>query len=285
LLRAAAFYFDVGENRRALDLASRSLQAGPEFDHESFVALEGIPVDEILRYGLPDRRSSQAYLRQLMIDNGFADAGKAWGWMVSRGQVDDKLANEYVEFLFRNRQPEVAAKEWAVYSARRSTAHPDSNCVFNGDFESNPTGSRFDWKIETTPGAAIDFDGDMRHSGGRSLRIQFDGSTNTGEIGVEQAVFVKPGRYRFQAHIRTREVSTDEGVHFRVVYDETPKELDVATEDLRGSNDWTMVERVFNAPPGGGLVRVLLARKPSLKFDNKVAGTVWVDDVSLTKAQ
>src|SRR5207249_10116705 len=157
LLRAAGFYFDVGENPRVLDLASRSLQAGPEFDHESFVALEQIPVDEVLRYGLPDRRSSRAYLRQLMIGNGFADAGKAWSWMVSRGEVDDKLANEYVEFLFRNKKPEAAAEEWAVYSARQSTAHPGSNLVFNGDSESNPTGSRFDWKIETPPGAAIDF--------------------------------------------------------------------------------------------------------------------------------
>ena len=100
---------------------------------------------------------------------------------------------------------------------------------------------------------------------------------------MEQAVFLKPGRYRFRAHIRTREVSTDEGVHFRVVCDETPKDLDVATEDLRGSNDWTMVERVFDAPPGGGLVRVLLTRKPSLKFDSKIAGTVWIDDVSLIR--
>src|SRR5439155_14791233 len=193
----------VGEHLRVLGLASRSLRAGPEFDPESFVALEGIPVDEVLRYGLPDRRSSQAYLRQLMNGNGFADAGKAWSWMVSRGQVDDKLANEYIEFLFRNRKPEVAAEEWAVYSARRSTTHPASNWIFNGDFESNPTGSRFDWKINTTPGAATDFDTEMRHSGGRSLRIHFDGSANTGEIGVEQAVFMKPGQYRFRAHIRT----------------------------------------------------------------------------------
>ena len=40
---------------------------------------------------------------------------------------------------------------------------------------------------------------------------------------------------------------------------------------------------MFDAPRGGALVRVLLARKPSLKFDSKIAGTVWIDDVSLIR--
>jgi hypothetical protein len=59
--------------------------------------------------------------------------------------------------------------------------------------------------------------------------------------------------------------------------------VNVATEDARGTSDWTLLEREFDAPAGGGLVRLWLARTPSLKFDSLVKGTAWVDDVSVVK--
>jgi hypothetical protein len=102
------------------------------------------------------------------------------------------------------------------------------------------------------------------------------------DIGVWQQVFLQSGRYRFRAYVRTLDVSTNEGVAFRVVYGDSPKQLDMTTEDLKGSNEWTLVERVFDAPPKGGLVTVSLARKPSLKFDNLIRGTAWIDQVEIT---
>jgi hypothetical protein len=164
--------------------------------------------------------------------------------------------------------------------------YPESNRIFNGDFEVDPTGSPFDWRIDRSRpavrGAEMVFDDRVRHAGRRSLRVAFDGTQNVGEIGVEQAVFLVAGRYRVRAYIRTHEVSTDEGVALRVVYAESPRALDFKTERLRGTNEWTMVEGQFAAPPSGGLVRVSLVRKPSLKFDNLIRGTVWVDEVSIS---
>jgi hypothetical protein len=157
--------------------------------------------------------------------------------------------------------------------------------VFNGDFEFDPTGNRFDWTIEPAAGVAIDFDRETKHSGDRSLRIQFDGTQNVGNIGLRQTVFLKPGRYRFQAYIRTKEISTDEGVAFSVVGEETSNRVSFTTESLLGSNDWRLVEREFEAPPGTGLVQVSLVRKPSWKFDNLIRGTVWIDWVSIGSEQ
>ena len=124
----------------------------------------------------------------------------------------------------------------------------------------------------------------MVHSGGRSLRVQFDGTENPSDVGVRQAVFLTPGRYRLSGYVRTKELSTDEGVSLRVVNEGGPVPIDAATETLRGTNDWTLVERVFDAPPGGGLVRVSLTRKPSLKFDNLLRGSVWIDQMSISEA-
>jgi O-antigen ligase len=286
LLPAAAFQFDRGERRAALDLVSRSLHAnvGEPFDEAPFRILERkqVPVTDVLQYGLPDRRSTQAYLRWLFKSDRVADVDQVWEWMVARGDADDKMANEYVDFRLRAKQPDAAAAGFALYARTRSPGYPESNRIFNGDFESDPMGARFDWRLDARSGMTIDFDETVHSSGKRSLRIRFDGTQNPGDIGLEQAVFLPPGRYRFEAHVRTEDVSTDQGVAFRVVSEERQQALDVTTDNVRGSNDWTMLESVFDAPPGGGLTRVSVVRKPSLKFDNLIKGTAWIDQVSIS---
>jgi len=283
LLVAANFQFEQGERRAALDLVSRSLQAGAAFDEAIFTNLEDrrIPVDDIVRYALPDRRSSQAYLRQLLRGERFDDVDKVWEWMVRRGDANDKLANEYTEFRLRQKPPDAAARGWALYAGTKSPGYPQANRIFNGDFESDPTGNRFDWRIEAREGTAVDFDETVRSSGRRSLRIRFDGTQNPGEIGVEQTVFLPPGRYRFQAYVRTQDISTDQGVAFRLTSEDAPQPLNLTTDPLRGTNEWTLVERMFEAPPGGALTRVSVVREPSLKFDNLIGGTAWIDRVTI----
>jgi O-antigen ligase len=284
LLVAANFQFDQGERRAALDLVSHSLRAGATFDEAIFTNLEDrrVPVDDIVRYALPDRRSSQAFLRQLFKGERFDDVDKVWEWMVRRGDANDKLANEYTEFRLRQKPPDAAARGWALYAGTKSPGYPQANRIFNGDFESDPAGNRFDWRIEAREGAAVDFDETVRSSGRRSLRIRFDGTQNPGEIGVEQTVFLPPGRYRFQAYVRTQEISTDEGVAFRLTSEDAPQPINVTTDALRGTNEWTLVERMFEAPPGGALTRVSVVRKPSLKFDNLIGGTAWIDQVAIS---
>ena len=67
---------------------------------------------------------------------------------------------------------------------------------------------------------------------------------------------------------------------FYVVAEDAPNRLNFTTEPMRGSHNWTRVEQVFDVP-AGGLVRVSLVRKPSLRFDSLIQGTVWVDDVAI----
>jgi O-antigen ligase/cytochrome c-type biogenesis protein CcmH/NrfG len=283
LLTSADFFLRSGETERGLELASHSLQAGPAFDAAVFATLDDshIGPDVVLGHVLTDRRSGQAYVRWLLATARLPDAARAWAWMIPRAYADDKLAIEYVEVMLNEGKPALAAEGWSLYVAGRSAGYAESDHIFNGDFEADPSGCRFDWRIDPTAGAAVDFDRDVRHSGARSLRIQFDGTKNLTGAGVEQVVFLKEGRYRFQADIRTQDLSTDQGVALRVVGPEAPQRLDFTTEALRGTHDWTRVERVFNAPAGGGLVRVTIVRTPSLKFDNQIRGTSWIDRVSI----
>lgn len=216
-----------------------------------------------------------------MAEKDPTDAAKTWDRIVAQRYTDDKLANEYIGFLIQNGKPEAAAQAWALHAGDRSKGYPETNRVFNADFESEPSGSRFDWTIEQTPGAKIDFDRETAHSGTRSLRIQFDGTQNLSSLGVRQSVFLQPGRYRFQAYVRTQNISTDEGIAFRVASEGAPNKLNFTTEPMLGTTDWKLVRHTFQAPPGTGLIEIRLVRTPSLRFDNLIRGTVWIDGVSI----
>ena len=85
--------------------------------------------------------------------------------------------------------------------------------------------------------------------------------------------------------MRTQDVSTDQGVVFAMTADGPPKLLNLTTRSLRGTNDWTLIEQLFDAPPDGGLVRVSLTRQRSFRFDNLLRGTLWVDHVRITPAR
>jgi hypothetical protein len=52
--------------------------------------------------------------------------------------------------------------------------------------------------------------------------------------------------------------------------------ISATREAVLGTTDWKPVRLAFQAPAGGGLVEVRLVRTPSLRFDDYIAGTVWV---------
>ena len=100
--------------------------------------------------------------------------------------------------------------------------------------------------------------------------------------GISQTVPVTPGPFHFRAWLKLRDLTTDRGLAFRIFDPESPSLLDVHTPMLTGTLDWTPVELAFTVRPGTNLIQVEMFREPSWKFDNKFAGTAWVDAVELT---
>jgi O-antigen ligase len=288
LFDAGRFHLGLNEQEVGLDLMSRAVAASQGLSDQVFKEYErfGVATSEVVLHGLPDDAAVwRAYLRRQFkrevesSSDGGAAAATVWEAIGHHGYVDSRLASDYIDFVLRVHGPAAAALTWGRYAGQA----PEAQGVFNGDFEADPTGVLFDWRIEPARGVAIDFDRSAPYSGKRSLRVRFDGTANVREVGLQQQVYLRPGRYRISAQIRAKELSTDQGVFLRVamVPPSSAKGLDVSTDPVRGSKDWTLIEGVFEGPPGGGLVRVTLARKPSLKFDNLLKGTVWVDEVSI----
>ena len=287
LLRAANFYYGFGETQRALELNARVLEKTATYDSGIFRWCEEkkIGVREVLRYGLPaGERASQAYLRYLIDNGNFDDAATVWVWLLSHGYADDRLANEYVNFLFTDQRYESAARSWALYLGDHRNGYLESNWLFNGDFETAPSGSALDWKMENLNNdVQVALDRSVSYTGGQSLRIRFGGKENVNYNSTYQTAFVPPGTYRFEAYIRTQQITTDQGIGFHIFDPQAASRVDIKTEQTVGTNAWKRVEKTIHVPPDTMLLVIQVARQPSLKFDNQISGTAWIDSMKLLK--
>lgn len=289
LLRTASFYHDVGDWKLALAQTSRVLEATDAYDAVVFnwYRARKMSATEILGQGLPaGRRASQAYLRYLMHVRNAGDAATAWSWLLSHRQADDPLAREYVQLLYSNKSYESAARSWALYLGNRRNGYLESNWLFNGGFESDLSGTAFDWRMENLHDAVeVALDASVARTGARSLRIRFGGKENVSYNHTSETSFVTPGLYRFEAFIRARDITTDRGIGFRIVDAEGSSRVDVSTELVAGTTEWKRIEQIVRVPDHTRLLAIQVVRPPSWKFDSLIGGTAWIDDVSLARVE
>jgi tetratricopeptide (TPR) repeat protein len=284
LLRVADFYFEIGEKQEALPVTARILALIPDYDSVIFSDyIRNVDrVEDVLRLGLPEgARAAKSWLRFLIQAGRLEDAQRTWDWVVGHGYGDDALAGEYVEFLIHQGHPDSAASTWAQQMGARADDYDKSNYLFNGDFESDPAQSPFDWNVAHTAGVEVVRDCTTARSGKCSLRISFAGTQNLGFAAASQLDFVRPGAYRFHAFIRTEGLTTDQGIRFRISDAEAPTRLDEIFGQFTGSSPWSSVDHDLVVAPETRLLRIEVLRQPSLKFDNKVAGTAWIDELKL----
>lgn len=171
----------------------------------------------------------------------------------------------------------LAASRWPD-----STSTADS-LVSNGGFEDPLVNGGLDWRFDQAPGAYISTDESVHHSGEKSLRVDFTGGVNLDFQDVHQIVPVEPStHYVFQCFLRTESISTESGMRVEIL-DLNDNQVNLMTPDLTGTNPWTPVRADVETGENTHFLDIRLRRLPSRLFDNKLSGTVWVDDVSLSK--
>jgi hypothetical protein len=296
LMQAANFFWRTDQPAAALPLDSRILRLIREYDPVVFLAYSrsGLTFDDLLREGIPvDAAAARSFFEYTLglaspddgtpvasLDAAAAAAPAAvWRFLRLHHYETPPLAARYLHFLLAHRLYPAAAAFWSDWAGQRSVS--STNLLFNAGFESPFSGPRFDWTTSHAPHVSEARDSDAR-SGSWSLRLDFDGTENILYHGVSQTVIVTPGRFHFRAWLKLRDLTTDHGLAFRIFDPESPSLLDVRTPMLTGTLDWTLVELAFTVRPGTHLIQVELFREPSWKFDNKFAGTAWVDAVELT---
>ncbi|MEK7404203.1 MAG: hypothetical protein AAB225_03770 [Acidobacteriota bacterium] len=286
LMRAANSHFAAGEPLLALPYTARIMELVSEYDAIIFSYYDRLVpnVKDILPHIKANRRALASYFRHLISVGRGEAADIAWTWLAGQSFADDRLAGEYVDFLVRRRQHQRAAQAWAGHLGGRAGGYPKSTLLFNGGFESEPTGAAFDWRV--TPLQGVDVERVASAREGRSaLRISFAGTANVPYSHVSQSAWIGPGRYRLRGFVRTEDITTDQGILLCLFDAESAARLSVETAQLKGANAWTPLETAFTVPADTSLVIVQVCRRPSRKFDNKIRGTAWIDSVSLEPLQ
>ena len=194
----------------------------------------------------------------------------------------------YLDALIQHKDLVRLQDAWAVLTLRfpskigRRT--PDSNLVTNGTFDHNILNGGLDWRVLPIQGVVVSLDladaSDSRHE----LRITFEGSRNMRYGQVFQYVPVQPNtRYRFFGRMRVQAITTNSGPRFQMCDAYDPGRMFASTENLVGTSGWADERAEFSTGRDTRLLLISVARPESEKFESQIAGTVWIDGISLTQ--
>jgi hypothetical protein len=59
--------------------------------------------------------------------------------------------------------------------------------------------------------------------------------------------------------------------------------VQAATEPMTGTTDWVRVSAAFDVPSDAGLLQLSALRKRSFRYDNRIRGTAWIDQVRISR--
>lgn len=279
LMRAANFDFSHGRVEHGFQMASRILQQTAAFDQIlfSYLTRSGVDTSALLGTAVPaTARVARSWLAWLRTYGSDQDLQQTWTWMRKNGFADQESAVDLTWTLWRRKSFHAAQALWADWlgPVRDGYLHPQR--LANTRFEHEPNGSPFDWSLSSPPSVEI-----SRREG---VEVRFSGTENVNFAAVNQFATVTPGRYRFSAEVSAEEITTDQGPFFHVFDAANPALLSVQTPEVEGTvaKSWVTVD--FQVSGRTQALQVQLERQPSQRFDNKIAGTLHIYQISLVPA-
>jgi thioredoxin-like negative regulator of GroEL len=288
--RLANFYVRSGKTVQALAALQKVLgeDAVPQRDVFALVVAATRDDAAILSLALPPRAAIYFdYLNFRMARGDVEAARHAWYHLLESG-LPFRLpqAFPYLDGLILRHEVDSLEETWRALAARfpeqLGPRLPAQNRVVNGGFESDPLNAGLDWRVLPVEGAAMAVDAQEFDEGVRSLRINFDGTRNVNFWHVFQYVIAQSDtRYRFSASLRVKGITTDSGPRMEIYDAYDMGRLYLFTEGLTGTSGWRVEQLTFRTPRETRLLIVRIARPASRKFDNRIAGSVWIDRVSL----
>jgi tetratricopeptide (TPR) repeat protein len=264
-----------GDHRLAAEAFSRSLRAGSDVD------------TAISRILPPD---SEAYLDVIWdqtTDRHTANALKVWNQLAAlHPHIALNDAFSLVGALMEESRIPEAKRVWdqaVLFAGLADLQSPLGSILWDGGFESGISGGGFTWLFSSV-GTDVQVGTDIqeKHSGKHSLRLIFSGKTNVNLTGPCHYVPVRPStNYLFSAWIKTRGITTDQGVRFQLRSIGIENTSTVVTPDARGTTPWTLIELPWSSGNDVQELQVCVTRSFSDQEKNRIQGTAWVDDVAL----
>lgn len=196
--------------------------------------------------------------------------------------ASDEDLNRYLNFLVSRQLHDLAYYTWLQFLPSDRLA--SAGLLFNGSFDSKPSGSPFDWTISQGVGASVEFAPLPDDAGGQGLRLEF----MHGRVefrGVSQVVVLSPGRYVLQGRHRG-ELEGRRGLRWRVVcmderarhvLAETPMHLGPISLLQPFDLDFEVPE--VNCP----FQQIRLDLDARSSSERLVKGTFWYSDLAITR--
>ncbi len=284
------FLLRLGELEPAFAEMRRAVESDPKRGAESFSrAFRAEPdVDRILNRALPPNRDVYVDVIWDQITGGQTDiALQVWDRLVAiHPGLSLREVFPLVGALRNNKRIADARRVWdqaVIVSGMADLQGPPGSVLWDGGFESGIAGGGYSWLFpEGLRNLQASIDARERHSGDHSLRLTFDGKSIVSSMDICHYVPVSPSTsYHFSAWVKTRAVTTDQGVRFQLRSPGTQDISVAVTRELHGSEPWTHIEMPWSSGKDVQEVQVCLVRLLSDQLENKVTGTTWVDDVAL----
>jgi hypothetical protein len=153
--------------------------------------------------------------------------------------------------------------------------------LFNGNFETQPSGIPFDWVITPGAGVTVDVVPVPDHEGGRALVVAF-GQERVDFRGVTQLIMLSPGKYQFNGKY-TGEIIGQRGLKWRVTC-AGGGQIGESGAIAGRTATWRNIEFTFVIPgadcPAQYLRLDLDARMSSEQF---ASGTVWFNELRVAR--
>lgn len=292
--QAANFYVRAGMIPGALAALQKVLLEDSSRERQVFVLATNATGDnaKILDELLPTRTPVVVdYLNFEIETDRMEAAHQTWAKLLELQSPFELVQSfPYLDALIQHCDVNRLNEAWAALCGRfpREVCVRETkpNLITNGDFAFPPLNGGLDWRVMPVAGAAVSEDPTNRMYGSKSLRIDFDGTQNLEYGHVLQYVPVTPNSdFTFSAYMRAQGITTDSGPRFQVLDAYDPARLLLSTENVVGSSDWTLHQLQFKTSPETDLLVIKISRPPSHKFDNRLAGTIWIARVSLLPRQ
>jgi hypothetical protein len=288
--KAANFYVRTKQTSDALAALQKVLLEDGSKERLAFVLATNATSEnqDILDEMLPRRAPVILdYLNFQIESNQMETAAETWSKLLEL-KLPFELAQSfpYLDALIQHRDVDGLTEAWAALCARfpQEVCARESkpNLITNGDFAFPPLNGGLDWRVISVEGAAVSEDSTTGVNGSKSLRVDFDGSHNLEYGHILQYMPVRPGTvYTFSAYMRAQGITTDNGPRFEVLDAYDAAKLFVSTENVTGSSEWSAHRLELKTSADTRLLIVKIARPISHKFDNRLAGTIWIARVSL----
>lgn len=284
------FLLRQGETTAGLEQVHRSLSEDPRLVPLAISRVwhSDRDVNAMLHQVLPENTPSWFYALDFFAAQHENDAAmEIWEDITSLAKttpIDLHAVFPFLQELISQDKVPETRRVWeeAIMAARWPSTTETNSQVWNGGFENPIANGGLDWRLEGGPGTYISIDSNIYHSGEKSLRVDFTGGFNVDFDGIHEIVPVEPSTtYKFEYFMRTQNISTDSGLRFEIL-DLNDNEVSLMIPDLTGTNQWTLKQAEVVTGRNTHFLDVRLRRLPSQLFDNKLSGTVWIDDVSFT---